>query len=127
MCGLCSQSSCARNKISAKAIVNINTSNAVIQREGYDVARQDSRAKGSEFTFKQNTFFTVQVAGEHSILKPLKFKWYGSFSLLDGYIPDQRRLLYLKNNSSPSCTNLVNNACVSQSAASFLNCISSGY
>ena len=35
--------------------------------------------------------------GEHSINKPLKFKWYGAFNILDGYVPDQRRILYYKN------------------------------
>jgi TonB-dependent receptor len=86
-----------RNKVYAKAIVNVNTANSVIQRGGYDNARSDSTVKGSEFTFKENTFFTVQAGGEHSIIKPLKFKWYGAFNVLDGYIPDQRRILYTRD------------------------------
>ena len=85
-----------RNKVSVKTIVNINTSNSVIQRSGTDFSREDSKVKGSEFTFKENTFFTVQVNGEHSIVKPLKLKWYGAFNILDGFVPDQRRILYSK-------------------------------
>jgi TonB-dependent receptor len=87
-----------RNKISVKTIVNVNTSNSVVQRNnGIDISRADSSLKGSEFTFKENTFFTVQVGGEHSIIKPLKFKWYGAFNILNGYTPDQRRILYTKD------------------------------
>lgn len=91
-----------RNKVSVKAIVNVNTANSVIQREGYDISRQDDGVKGTEFTFKENTFFTVQAGGEHSIIKPLKFKWYGAFNVLDGYVPDQRRILYTKERANPS-------------------------
>lgn len=91
-----------RNKVSVKAIVNVNTANSVIQREGYDSSRQDDGVRGSEFTFKENTFFTVQAGGEHSIVKPLKFKWYGAFNILDGYIPDQRRILYTRERAIPN-------------------------
>jgi outer membrane receptor protein involved in Fe transport len=87
----------ARNKISVKSIVNVNTSNSVIQRNGNDFSRTDNLVKGSEFTFKENTFFTVQANGEHSVTKALKFKWYGAFNILDGFIPDQRRILYTKD------------------------------
>ncbi len=82
------------NKISVKSIVNVNTTNGVTLRDGSDRTRNDSLLTGSEFSFKQNTFFTGQLAGEHSVASPVKLKWYGSFSILDGYIPDQRRILY---------------------------------
>ena len=92
----------AKNKISIKAIVNVNSPNSTSQRNGYDFSRGD-QIKGNEFTFKENTFFTSQIAGEHSLSAPLKFKWYGAFNILDGFIPDQRRILYSKpiNSSSP--------------------------
>ncbi len=83
-----------RNKISLKSIININTVSSVTNRNGVDISRGDSLLKGSEFVFRQNTFFTVQAIGEHSISSPLKFKWYGAFNILDGYVPDQRRILY---------------------------------
>jgi hypothetical protein len=89
----------AKNKISVKSIFNINTTNYTTQRSGYDIARGDD-LYGSEFTFKQNTFFTGQLTGEHSIASPLKLKWYGSFTILDGYIRDQRRILYPKTKDS---------------------------
>jgi len=82
-----------RNRISVKSIMYINSPQSVTQRTGPDVTRQEDM-RGSEFTFKQNTFFTVQAYGDHSLTKALKFKWYGSFNILDGYVPDQRRILY---------------------------------
>lgn len=89
----------ARNKIAIKSLININTPNSVTQRNGYDVARNED-LRGSEFTFKQNTFFTTQLTGEHSIIPSLKLKWYGAFNILDGYIPDQRRILYARETGS---------------------------
>lgn len=83
----------AKNRISVKSLINVNSPNSVTQRQGIDIGR-DEDLRGSEFTFKQNTFFTTQLTGEHSIATPLKFKWYGAFNILDGYIPDQRRILY---------------------------------
>ena len=82
------------NKVSVKAIVNVNGNNSVTQRLGYDSSRPRPLQQGTEFTFKQNTFFTTQLNGEHGLSKALKFKWYGAFNILDGYIPDQRRLTY---------------------------------
>ncbi|RYY50245.1 MAG: hypothetical protein EOO06_04585 [Chitinophagaceae bacterium] len=84
------------NKISLRSIVNVNTSNAIVQREGVNYDRQES-IKGTEFTYRQNTFFTVQASGEHSINKPIKLKWYGAFNILDGFVPDQRRLTYSRD------------------------------
>ncbi|HEX7904337.1 MAG TPA: TonB-dependent receptor [Chitinophagaceae bacterium] len=96
-----------KNRVSVKSIINVNNPNSVTQRKGYDIGR-DEELKGSEFTFKQNTFFTTQVSGEHSISNPLKFKWYGAFNILDGYIPDQRRILYSKKlNSSDPYKNII--------------------
>lgn len=82
-----------KHRIAIKSLINVNSPNSVTQRAGYDVARNED-LKGSEFTFKQNTFFTTQLTGEHTISSPLKLKWYGAFNILDGYIPDQRRILY---------------------------------
>jgi outer membrane receptor protein involved in Fe transport len=85
----------AKNKISLKGILNINSSNPVTRRNGVDNSRTEEMS-GSEMTFKQNAFFTVQASGEHNIVNPLKLKWYGSFTILDGSIPDQRRIIYTR-------------------------------
>ncbi|MCP9750529.1 TonB-dependent receptor [Ferruginibacter sp. HRS2-29] len=84
-----------KNKIGIKAIVNVNTNNYVIRRDGYNRNTGDD-VKGGEIAFKENTFFTTQLTGEHSITTPLKFKWYGSFNILDGYSPDQKRFQYTR-------------------------------
>ena len=81
------------NKISIKSILNINSSNSTTIRNGFDNTRNED-LRGDEFTFKQNIFFTTQLTGEHSIKSKIKLKWYGAFNILDGYIPDQRRVLY---------------------------------
>ena len=85
----------AKNKISAKAIVNGNTNNYLTQRAGINNVTGDD-VKGGEIAFKENTFLTTQVSGEHNILSSLKLKWYGSFNILDGYSPDQKRFQYTR-------------------------------
>jgi outer membrane receptor protein involved in Fe transport len=97
------------NKISYKAIVNVKTNNVFTQRAGTVYDRQQL-VKGNEFVFDQNTFFTNQLNGEHSLSKSLKFNWYGAFNILDSYSPDQRRILYTKNitGSDPYVLNISN-------------------
>lgn len=89
------------HKISVRSIVNVNTSNSIVQREGDNFDRQEN-IKGSEFTYRQNTFFTVQTSGEHTLSKPVKLKWYGAFNILDGFSPDQRRLTYSRDFTNPT-------------------------
>lgn len=83
----------SRNRISVKSLINVNNSNSVTQREG-DEFNRDEQLYGTDLTFKQNTFFTTQLTGDHTLLNPLKLRWYSSFTILDGYIPDQRRIAY---------------------------------
>ncbi len=106
-----------RNKISVKTILNVTNPQSVTQRLGEDFSRGD-QLKGSEMAFKENTFFTVQLAGEHNIVKPLKLKWYGAFNILDGYIPDQRRILYSRASGSSSPYSLVLANSLSQQSGS---------
>ncbi|MEP7110842.1 MAG: outer membrane beta-barrel protein [Ferruginibacter sp.] len=84
-----------RNKVALKSIINVNTNNSAIQRKGINNNAGDD-VYGGELTFKENTFFTTQLSGEHNLFKPLKFKWYGAFNILDGYSPDQRRYQYTR-------------------------------
>ncbi len=105
------------NKISFKSIVNVNSPNYVTRRNGIDYNRDDDLT-GTELTFKQNTFFTVQASGDHTLLKPLKLKWYGAFNILDGYIPDQRRILYSKSQGSNNPYRLVISNTLSQQSGS---------
>lgn len=85
-----------RNKIALKSIINLNTNNSFIKRAGVNDNTHDD-VTGGEFTFRENTFFTAQLTGEHNIASPIKFKWYGAFNILDGYSPDQRRFQYTRS------------------------------
>jgi TonB-dependent receptor len=87
------------NKVSFKSLVNVNSTNSYVDRQGPNFDR-DELIRGAELTYKQNTFFTVQALGEHGIVKNLKLKWYGAFNILDGFIPDQKRITYSKSSTN---------------------------
>ncbi|MFT3682843.1 MAG: outer membrane beta-barrel protein [Ferruginibacter sp.] len=87
-----------KNKITSKTIVNVNTNNYVVLRKGLNNVRGErgEDIDGGELTFRENTFFTTQLNGDHSISDRIKLKWYGAFNILDGYTPDQRRYQYTR-------------------------------
>lgn len=93
----------SNHKISFKNILNISTTNFVIDRyDGRDYILSGGglgdKVKAQEIGFKQNTFFNTQIIGDHNFAKQkLKLKWYGGFNILDQYIPDQRRLFYTQD------------------------------
>ena len=83
------------NRLSLKSILSVNAPSSVTRRQGVEFNRNEDLI-ANELQFKQNTFFTTQLTGDHSIVSSLKLKWYGAFTILDGYIPDQRRLAYTR-------------------------------
>jgi outer membrane receptor protein involved in Fe transport len=85
----------SRNRISWKALLSSNAPSTVTRRDGIDFNREE-QLMATEIQFKQNTFFTTQLSGDHSLSSLIKFKWYGAFNILDGYIPDQRRIAYTR-------------------------------
>jgi len=93
----------SNHKISFKNILNINTSNYSTIRNGEDFEGRfedvSDKIRATELAFKANTFFNTQLTGEHN-LKGIKSKvnWFGSFNILDQYVPDQRRIQYMKEN-----------------------------
>ncbi len=98
----------SNNRISFKNLININTSDYVIDRyDGRDYILSGGlnggdKIRATEIGFRQNTFFNTQVIGEHSITKlNARLKWYGGFNILDQYIPDQRRLFYTQDATDP--------------------------
>ena len=105
------------NKVSVKTIINVNGANSVTIRDGYDSSRPRPLQHGNEFTFKQNTFFTTQLNGEHGLSKKLKLKWYGAFNILDGYIPDQRRLSYERATTADAYEATIANSLSQQSGS----------
>lgn len=91
----------SNNKISFKNILNVNTANYATLRNGLDYegrfAGTPDKIRATELAFKANTFFNTQLTGEHNLRKyNAKFNWYGSFNILDQYIPDQRRVQYVQ-------------------------------
>ncbi|MEP7238217.1 MAG: carboxypeptidase-like regulatory domain-containing protein, partial [Ferruginibacter sp.] len=84
----------SNSKISFKNLLNINTTNYFTSRGGFNNDIQ-LPVKASELAFKANAFFNTLLSGDHNIKKyNAKFHWFGSFNILDQYIPDQRRLEY---------------------------------
>jgi TonB-dependent receptor len=97
----------SNHKISFKNILNVNTTNYTTLRTGKDYESNSGigdNIRASELAFKANTFFNTQLTGDHD-LKNLdaKFHWFGSFNILDQYIPDQRRIQY--NQDDPTDPN----------------------
>ena len=98
----------SNNKISFKNLINVNTSDFVIDRyDGRDYivtgGGAGDKVKAQELGFRQNTFFNTQLVGEHNLTNTAtKLKWYGGFNILDQYIPDQRRLFYTQDGTDPN-------------------------
>ncbi len=89
------------NKISVKNLFNVNSSQYVSLRQGYEALSVQTPLQGRELAMKTNIFYNTQLAGEHNIKKwKTKLNWYGSFNILDQYIPDQLRAEYLLNQTT---------------------------
>ena len=91
------------NKISIKNLLNVSTTNYATLRTGKDFENSTSllgdNIRATELAFKANTFFNTQISGDHNLQKyNAKLHWFGSFNILDQYIPDQRRLQYVQDN-----------------------------
>lgn len=89
------------SKISFKNIININGSNYVTMRTGKDFESRNGivpdNIKATELALKTNTFYNSQLTGDHNLTGiGVKLHWYGSFNILDQYIPDQRRIQYIQ-------------------------------
>jgi hypothetical protein len=90
------------NKISVKNIFNVNTSDYTTLRTGKDFESNSitgDNIRATELAFKANTFFNTQISGDHNLPQyGAKLHWYGSFNILDQYVPDQKRLQYNQDN-----------------------------
>lgn len=95
----------SNTKISWKTILNINATDYTTKRTGKDFENDPingENIRATELALKSNTFFNTQLTGDHNLpgLKA-KLHWYGSFNILDQYIPDQRRIQYNQNVVTP--------------------------
>ncbi len=88
----------SNSKISFKNIFNVNATNYANERMGKDYefnSNGGGNIRATELALKTNTFFNTSISGEHNLVKyKAKLHWYGSFNILDQYIPDQRRIQY---------------------------------
>ncbi|ROI06381.1 TonB-dependent receptor [Chryseobacterium sp. G0240] len=89
----------SNNKISLKNIITNNTVNHMSFRTGKDFEFDPvngTNIVAREIGFKQTTFYNSTINGTHKIdaLGGLTFNWYGSFGILDQYIPLLQRLQY---------------------------------
>lgn len=88
----------SNSKISFKNIFNVNATDYADERSGKDYefnSNGGGNIRATELALKTNTFFNTSVAGDHNLAKyKAKFHWFGSFNILDQYIPDQRRIQY---------------------------------
>lgn len=93
------------NKISFKNLINVNASDYTTLRTGKDFERDPisgENIKATETGFRANTFFNTQLKGEHNLPKlKAQLNWYGSFTILDQYIPRQQRLQYNQDITAP--------------------------
>jgi outer membrane receptor protein involved in Fe transport len=84
------------NKISVKNLFNVNATNYTSLRTGYEYISVNDSIRARELAMRTNTFFNTQITGEHNLPSiKTKLNWYGSFNILDQYIPQQRRSEYL--------------------------------
>lgn len=108
------------NKISFKNIFNVNTTDYTTLRTGKDFESNSivgDNIRASELAFKANTFFNTQLSGDHNFpAYKARLHWYGSFNILDQYIPDQRRIQY--NQDDPTDPNSPYSLLISSSKTS---------
>lgn len=94
------------NKISIKNLLNVHSSDNTTLRTGKDFeanSQLGENIRAKEFNFTANTFFNTILSGEHNINSlRSKISWYGSFNILDQYIPFQRRLQYNQDPTDPN-------------------------
>jgi hypothetical protein len=93
------------NKISIKNLINVHSFDNTTLRTGKDYeanSQLGENIKARELNFTANTFFNTILSGEHNI-NSLKsnLNWYGSFNILDQYIPLQRRVQYNQDPTNP--------------------------
>ena len=80
------------NKISIKNLFNVNASDYTSIRNGFEYLSVNTQVRAKELAMRSNTFFNTQVMGEHNLASlKAKLNWYGSFNILDQYVPQQRR------------------------------------
>ncbi|MDV7697133.1 TonB-dependent receptor [Chryseobacterium soli] len=119
------------NKISLKNIITNNTVNHMSFRTGKDFEFDPingTNIMAREIGFKETTFYNSTLNGTHklNVLGGVTLNWYGSFGILDQYIPLLQRLQY---NQYPDITGspylaLISNGLSQKSGSVFYSTLS---
>ena len=90
----------SNNKVTVKNLFNVNATNYAALRTGQEFINGSAdNVRSRELALRTNIFYNTQISGDHNIPKlKAKFNWYGSFNILDQYIPQQRRISYIQIN-----------------------------
>jgi outer membrane receptor for ferrienterochelin and colicin len=88
------------NKITVKNLFNVNATDYASMRTGQEfISGGTDNLRSRELAQRTNIFYNTQVSGDHSIKRlEAKITWFGSFNILDQYVPQQRRLEYIQTN-----------------------------
>jgi hypothetical protein len=120
----------SNNRITFKNILNVNNINDVTLRTGKDYesnSQLGENIRAREIKFRTNTFFNTILSGEHNLASiRTKFNWFGSFNILDQYIPLQRRLQYNQDPTDPNAPYLalISNTLSQKSGSIFYSMLS---
>lgn len=114
----------ANNKISLKNIITHTGVNHVSLRTGKDFEFDPINGTNiiaRELGFKETTFYNSTINGNHKFTG-LNLNWYGSFGILDQYLPMLQRLQYNEYTNLPGSPYLalISNG-LSQKSGSFFN------
>lgn len=109
------------NSISLKNLVTHMSTNHVSLRTGKDFELDPingTNIKATEIGFKETTFYNSTLSGNHKF-DGFTVNWYGSFGILDQYIPKLQRLQY-NQQANGSWLALISSGS-SQKSGSFFN------
>ncbi|GAB4092943.1 TonB-dependent receptor [Flaviaesturariibacter terrae] len=118
------------NKISVRNLINVNSQKYVLDRSAgsdYILGNGSAQAiRGTELGLRQNVFFNTQVQGDHNLFgrDGVKLQWRGGFNILDQYIPDQRRLLYVEETPGGNYSALIAGGNSQKSGSRFFSMLS---
>jgi outer membrane receptor protein involved in Fe transport len=95
----------ANHIIKFNNIYSINSEDKVTIRSGARELDQSEKQweKGSVRWFTQNTMYSGQLSGNHTIRK-IRFDWNGGYSNVQREIPNMRRMIYQKTSVNESDT-----------------------
>lgn len=91
---LSSKENGSNHRISLKNLLNVNSSDQTILREGYR-ADQGQDIKSYNTLYTQNRLISTQLMGEHFIPKgKIKIEWNAGYNNLKRDVPDYRQVTY---------------------------------